>query len=105
MEPVQKTSRKFSVSYKIVAAMIILLFGLAVLRGIIESEDTLGAIVFVTYLTSVFIAPPLLVAFLALNLWGAVKYPRHRLRYVVISVSLAVLLVWSVYGYYTVQLP
>jgi len=87
---------------------ICLVVGLLVIqfaRGLSSDDGGLHKAVLLSYLSLVFVAPPLLLIFLALNVWGLVVDKAHRRRYLTLAVLLMASIAWSVYVFVMMPFP
>jgi hypothetical protein len=101
----RKPSKIFNTIYRINLLLIGLLLLLSVFRGLSAEEDLLGSILLIAVLTFVFLITPLLITFLVLNVWGAIKYDLYRIRYNIVSIVLTPLIIWGIYKMIYIPLP
>ncbi len=101
----QKQNKLFRKLYIINLALIfvppILYFigGLIMYRGNIMDALVGGFVVCIT-LAHIFLA-----IFIGLNIWGIIKYPTHRLKFLIAIAISVIWIAWGIYELMTIQLP
>ena len=101
----RKMSKLYKYSYHIcwILSISIVLWGF--LRAIILGKNIIDFGLLLAYLGAVFFVTPLCGIFLALNVYGFLKYRRHRYRYGLLSLVSMAWLCWSIYEIMYLPLP
>jgi len=95
----------FRVLYFSTVFVIVAVLTFAIMKGLGGGEDQLRTAILLGYLSLVFVELPLLVVFIALNLWGFVAHKSRRLHYGLVIAPLMIWVVWSVHECLVLALP